>query len=524
MKTWGIGLLSSSFTFLLLHISQPPGDFPEAAYFFLSPILIWFYFAPAKRVVWVAVFAGGFLYHILLVGWIRHVSFPGMVLASLVLSLYNLPWYLLAYRWIPIAINSSFVTRILFITALASFWVFIEWARSLFSLGFPWCPLSVTQWERPAILQLVPFFGGWIVSFFLIFFNLCLLSYLHHLLVRRRENRQSGYFSSLCPEFYLCMAFFLVMLSPLFFRSAKKEHHEIAKIRVGVCQPYLKNKWSPENISSHKRTLIEQTKLLSSLSPDLIVWPEASTPYPVNLDRAWVEKLSKDINIPLLAGAIIREEDLSYNSVVMIDPKEGLESEWYAKRTLVPFGEYVPFPFSFVPGLSRLVGPVGNFIPGKEIYSFQAKGYNNASISIYPLICYEDIFPDLIRGMKDKSNSLLFVTTNDAWFGMSAGPYQHFASARLRAVEEGLPLVRAANTGISGVVDAYGRVIASIGLGGQGVVDVSLPAPIPPTFFARFGNLIPAVLTGIFYILAYFFSKHQKIERKNKLKINGANC
>ncbi len=136
MKTWGIGLLSSSFTFLLLHISQPPGDFPEAAYFFLSPILIWFYFAPAKRVVWVAVFAGGFLYHILLVGWIRHVSFPGMVLASLVLSLYNLPWYLLAYRWMPIAINSSFVTRILFITALASFWVFIEWARSLFHLDF----------------------------------------------------------------------------------------------------------------------------------------------------------------------------------------------------------------------------------------------------------------------------------------------------------------------------------------------------------------------------------------------------
>ena len=163
MKTWGIGLLSSSFTFLLLLISQPPGDFPEAAYFFLSPILIWFYFAPAKRVVWVAVFAGGFLYHILLIGWIRHVSFPGMVLASLVLSLYNLPWYLLAYRWMPIAIHSSFVTRILFITALASFGFLLNGLES-FS-WIPWCRFRLPS-GKDLLFSTRSFFGGWIVSFF----------------------------------------------------------------------------------------------------------------------------------------------------------------------------------------------------------------------------------------------------------------------------------------------------------------------------------------------------------------------
>ena len=151
----------------------------------------------------------GFLYHVLLIGWMRHVSFPGMALSSIILTFYNLPWFFVAYRWINSVLNSRFSIRLLTILGLSSLWVLIEWARSLFSLGFPWCPLSVTQWERPAILQLVPYFGGWIVSFFLIFFNLCLASYLHHLLVRRRIGSNSGYFSSLCPEFYMfACAFF----------------------------------------------------------------------------------------------------------------------------------------------------------------------------------------------------------------------------------------------------------------------------------------------------------------------------
>ena len=142
-------------------------------------------------------------------------------------------------------IDSSFFVRLLLITGLASSWVLIEWIRSLFSLGFPWCPLSVTQWERPAILQLVPYFGGWIVSFFLIFFNLCLSSYVYHLLVRRWKNRQSSYFSSLCPEFYICMAFFLAMLSPLFItNSNSKKVNESKCDKVGQNLPlFVANQW-----------------------------------------------------------------------------------------------------------------------------------------------------------------------------------------------------------------------------------------------------------------------------------------
>ena len=251
------------------------------------------------------------------------------------------------------------VTRFLLIAGLASLWVFIEWARSLFMIS--WCPLWYSV-GKTCYSPTCSFFWRMDCFFFSNFLQSMLTLLLSSPFGAKEEESTKWLLFITCPEF-TCAWLSFWSCCPPYFQIAR--HHEIAKIRVGVCQPYLKNKWSPENISSHKRTLIEQTKLLASLSPDLIVWPEASTPYPVNLDRAWVEKLSKDIDIPILAGAIIREEDLSYNSVVMIDPKEGLESEWYT-RTLVPFGEYVPF--SFVPGLSRLVGPVGNFIPERNLF------------------------------------------------------------------------------------------------------------------------------------------------------------
>ena len=458
IKTWGVGFLAAGFSFFLLYLSQPPGDFPEAAYFFVLPFLIWFYYKPKKTVVVCAVTLGGFLYHVLLIGWMRHVSFPGMALSSIILTFYNLPWFFVAYRWINSVLNSRFSIRLLSISGLSSLWVLIEWARSLFSLGFPWCPLSVTQWERPAILQLVPYFGGWIVSFFLIFFNLCLASYLHHLLVRRRSGSSSSYFSSLCPEFYVCMCFFLVMLSPLFLKSTATNIHDKAKIRIGICQPYLKNKWSPENISDHKTTLIKQTTILASLSPDLIVWPEASTPYPVNLDRLWIEKLSQDIEIPILAGAIIREEELSYNAVVMIDPSSGLVEEWYAKQILVPFGEYVPLPFSLIPGVTRMVGPVGSFTSGQGFHSFKASGDDNRSFNIFSLVCYEDIFPGLARKIQADSHAFVFVTTNDAWFGEEGCAEQHAAHSVIRALECGMPILRCGNSGWSGWISEKGAV------------------------------------------------------------------
>jgi apolipoprotein N-acyltransferase len=186
----------------------------------------------------------------------------------------------------------------------------------------------------------------------------------------------------------------------------------------------------------------------------------------------------------LLTGSPEREEigsgTIYRNSVLAIAP-DGTILTRYAKHHLVPFGEYVPWR-SVLP-FQRLVQSLGDFAPGP--------GPRTLAIGPHPYvgvaICYEAIFPghvvdDAIRP------DWIFNATNDAWFGTSIGPWQHLASARMRAVEEGLPLVRAANTGISAVVDAYGRTVAMLELGTAGIIDTRLPRPLPPTLYARFGD------------------------------------
>ena len=166
----------------------------------------------------------------------------------------------------------------------------------------------------------------------------------------------------------------------------------------------------------------------------------------------------------------------------------------YDKHHLVPFGEYIPLRWILVPlGLEKLTYGAIDFSRGPGAQTLSVDGLPPFS----PLICYEVIFPGAVVG-KGLRPAWLLNVTNDAWFGTSTGPYQHFASARFRSVEEGLPLVRAANTGISAVIDPYGRIIAELGLGREGVIDSTLPKPLPGlTPFARFGNAIPLLLAAL---------------------------
>lgn len=459
-KEWWAALTAAFSTYGLLLTAQPPRESAESAYFFLLPSLIWLSYGPSRKKICIAFLLAGILYHLTLVGWIRHITLSGMLAATFLLSLYNLPWFLMAGKLIPRAIKGGFRSRIATMIGLSAVWVSIEWVRGQFTLGFPWCPLSVTQWERPAILQTLPWTGAWSVSFFLVFFNLTLASYLHHLLVRRR-NRQGGAFSSFCPDFYVGILLFVLMVSPFFlFRTGGTENMaEERTIRVGVCQPYLTNKWQGESVALHKEILTRQTKFLALTKPDLIVWPEASTPYPVNLDSLWVEDLVRETGIPMLIGAVVREEGQAFNTISLVSPREGLSPEWYAKRILVPFGEYVPFPFRLIPGLRKLVGPIGSFGEGEAPFNFtiHTTGDEKDAFSVGSLICYEDIFPSLVRETVREEVDFLFVCTNDAWFGREGCAEQHAAHSILRAIENRRPVLRCGNAGWSGWIDPRGN-------------------------------------------------------------------
>ena len=214
----------------------------------------------------------------------------------------------------------------------------------------------------------------------------------------------------------------------------------------------------------------------------VVVWPESASPFALPNDVGARSALAEAAGgVPVLAGTVrFNAMQQPYNSLAVI-AGPGVPEWVYDKWHLVPFGEFAP---SWVPLAVQLVP--GSFVPGSGPLTLHVPGLP----PVGPLICYEAIFPGQVVDEADRPNWMVNIT-NDAWFGNSSGPRQHLAEARLRAVEEGLPLVRAANTGISAVFDPYGREVARLGLGRAGTLVAAVPGHLPPTPFARFGLWIP---------------------------------
>lgn len=224
----------------------------------------------------------------------------------------------------------------------------------------------------------------------------------------------------------------------------------------------------------------------------VIIWPETASPYLLGRDanaRAAIAAAAG--GLPVFAGSISFGPDGRPRNTLYALLGPGPPLARYDKRHLVPFGEYQPswLPLQIVPG--------GGFEPGHRFETWHLPGLP----PVGPLICYEAIFPAQVVDEADRPAWLVNVT-NDAWFGNSTGPRQHLAAARLRAVEEGLPLVRAANSGISAVFDAFGRQVARLGLNRRGVLLAALPGPLPRTLFAREGLAIPFGLGLLLLVVA----------------------
>jgi apolipoprotein N-acyltransferase len=230
-----------------------------------------------------------------------------------------------------------------------------------------------------------------------------------------------------------------------------------------------------------------------------LIWPESAFPYVLSREPQALAAISRALRDKvLITGAARIEADGGGRRGKIFNSIEVLKGDrilaFYDKTHLVPFGEYLPLEGLLRPfGVSHLVP--GTWDRGQGPRALSAPGLP----AIAPLICYEAIFPGAAvqRDVEGKRPRLLLNLTNDGWFGRTIGPYQHFAQARLRAIEEGLPLIRVANTGISAIVDAYGRTIDSLPLGEEGVIDGRLPMPAPDTAFSRWGGFIFPILWGL---------------------------
>ncbi len=264
-------------------------------------------------------------------------------------------------------------------------------------------------------------------------------------------------------------------------------------------------KWRADLKAEHVETLMAMTRRPAGTLPIThVIWPETAVPYNLWQDSGLRQVLGQIVppgGLLLTGAPRYQQGQGSWNSLYALDGG-GEVVAVYDKSHLVPFGEYVPFRALL--GSLNITVTQGSFEPGPGQTTLVLPGLPPAS----PLICYEIIFSGSVTAADPSlpPPAWLLNITNDAWFGRSSGPHQHFAQARLRSVEEGLPLVRAANNGISAVVDPYGRVLAALGLDEVGVLDVQLPQSLAQQpIYPRLGPLtvvflllVPAIVTALF--------------------------
>lgn len=454
-------------TVVLTVIAFPPSRTPEFAYAFAAPALFWAYLRPSFRLyAWTVLGAQALAWTILL-SWLHNVTTAGLLLLGPFIGAWIGAWFLAA-RWaLPRMLGQSSPVRILVLFGLAGLWVVGEWTRTWLLSGFPWMPLAATQWQRMSILQIAAFTGAGGVSFVLIAMNLGFAAYAHRLI---REGRTG--LGKRSQEFFAAMFLLVVCVATQIQETFNRHQRTVTLGRVAFVQPYIPQeiKWDNTRGPGILQTLETVTLEAASTRPDLILWPEATTPWAVRGDdnmRAWVEHLVNHTGAPLLLGSIARQPSASdpaqedwLNGVFAVDPVAGLQEHFYAKRKLVPFGEFVPL--RPVLGWLEKVVPIGDdFLRGRDP-SPLVVNVAGRSLAFGPLLCYEDIFPQLSRESVLAGADILVVHTNNGWFGESGAPYQHASNSVLRAVETRRPVLRCGNGGWSGWIDEFGGIRAAL--------------------------------------------------------------
>lgn len=282
-------------------------------------------------------------------------------------------------------------------------------------------------------------------------------------------------------------AFFTALLfTPPVVGPAPLTDHIVRLVQPNAAQ---KDKWNPELMPVFFDRQLRFTSALPANgdpAPDLVVWSETAIPWPLETAEPALVQIAQAAGQASVAlGAIRSDDDAYFNSLAVLDAQGGIE-QLYDKHHLVPFGEYMP--------LSEMMSKIGIFGLAARLSGGYAAGEGAQTLDFgalgkaLPLICYEAVFPQDVNAAPERPAFLIQIT-NDAWFGKGAGPMQHLAQARMRAIEQGLPMARAANTGISAMIDPYGRIIAALPLNTAGFVDAPLPAPLDPTFYSRTGDL-----------------------------------
>jgi apolipoprotein N-acyltransferase len=362
--------------------------------------------------------------------------------------------------------------------------------------GFPWSSLGYSQYKFLRIIQFADITGVYGVSFLVVAVN----GAIADIFITMKKRKAMPLFH-LWPTYVGACILCVVFASVLIYGNGRlSEDRPGLGIEVSVVQGNIRQdlKWD----KSYQTEVINIYKSLSNRAnkeqPSLIVWPESAVPFYYGLDQELTNELvrfQRTLGTRLLFGTVtVKGEKRLANSAVMLEP-DGSESYSYDKIHLVPFGEYVPLG-KLLFFVNKVAEGIGDYVPGKKYIRAKTPFGEFGT-----LICYEVIFPGLVRKFFKDGGDFLVTITNDAWFGRTPGPYQHFSFASLRAVENRKPVVRAANTGISGYVDSNGRIISTTSLFERTVMTEEIKTDRTRSFYSCYGDLFSYLCIVVTVIL-----------------------
>lgn len=489
---------------LLVALAFPSFDLYFLAWVAFIPFLLSLWGKDPKQ-AFKSGYAFGITYFFGTLYWIYHSinHYGGISLIPSIAVVLLLCLYLGLY---PAAFAFTFSSMIrktklpaLFIAPVA--WVVLEYIRSYALTGFPWSSIGYSQYKFLHIIQISDITGIYGVSFLVLAFNGAMVDIF---LLKRRTRRMP-----LFPVSHTFLGFALLglaLLASLGYGTWRLgQERDGALMKVSVVQGNIEQdkKWEPSFQDEVMDIYFGLSREAALTSPELIVWPETAVPFLFDYDRKNTEKLvefQKGLDAYLLFGSVLvreqsKEKTLLSNSALLLD-KGGKTIYMYDKIHLVPFGEYVPLR-SVLFFIDKLVVGIGDYVSGR---SYLRGGTDSGSFGT--LICYEIIFPGLVRKFYAKGGDFIVTITNDAWFGRTTGPYQHFSMAVFRAVENRKPVVRAANTGISGFIDSGGRVLSRTSLFERQVLSSTLKTDATMTLYTKYGDLFSYVCMVLFIIIS----------------------
>ncbi|MCA1808346.1 MAG: apolipoprotein N-acyltransferase [Kiritimatiellia bacterium] len=484
---WGVSAAVGSG--LLYYAAFPPLAWAWAAWLALLPLMLIALKLPPRASACLGLLAGlcGWLPSLV---WLTHVSWIGWLIISAYCAIYIALFAALTSVWLHSPTVAPRYRHWLLPLVIPAIWTGLEFMRARLFTGFPWNTLATSQYAQPQLLAPAAWGGMYLAGFLVLLPAAALLPLLG--MADRRRWRPSVV---------------LIGLAMLIFVAANHCNHKqielerpgMRQVRIGLVQLNIPQtiKWSDEwTEATYQRLQAVSLKMMRYCQPDLLVWPETVLPdfFRNSLAARDVLDILLPHQIPIIAGSmdfsVHDSEVYYYNSSFLLTTESSMDAS-YAKRHLVMFGEYVPLS-RWLPFLTALTPITGSFTPGREATVFEL----DSGIKLAPLICFEDIIPGLARDSVRNGGRLLVNQTNDAWFDFSAASRQHMAHCVLRSIENRVPAVRSANTGVTCFIDVSGRIIDALPpaavypMPAQAICRAMMvpSAGMRPTFYTRHGD------------------------------------